>query len=238
MTGKTYVLRCRLPVGLHTIDHLTDVDTVNDLKVALFSLTDIHPNRLLVFAGVPPTKLNLEADERPLSELIAHQRETLIVSENKGLSLMISFILNFSFLVRENFHVFTINNPSKTEEMPRTSTRHQSDVGSTTLSAERHFTEPSRRSLSPVYDQTSGFLLRKVVSDSEAQLAVPLNFLFECLLFICSDHEKHHFPVLLIVLFCFNNERFLLTILVCLRPYIFVYQTELLIFRLASECAN
>lgn len=124
MTGKTYLLRCRLPAGQCTIDHLTDVDTVSDLKATLFSLTDIHPNRLLVMAGVPPMKLNLDADDQPLSQLIDHQRETLIVSENKG--AMCNMILNsyFHFHTSYSFFLFECNDWAYFFSYPQR-TRHE-----------------------------------------------------------------------------------------------------------------
>lgn len=154
MSVQGYTLRCRVPAGQCTIDHLNELDTLGDLKAVLFSLTDITPDRLVIMVGVPPTKVTVDSDETLLSKIFSHSRETLIVSENRS----------------------SIGSSSER--------RSRSPIDRPTIAQNDHLARtpvdprpPFRPTPTiPVFNAQTGFLLRKVVPANNSCLFTAVHF--------------------------------------------------------------
>jgi ubiquitin thioesterase OTU1 len=171
MTGKSYTLRCQLPEGQCTIDHLSDLDTLADLKAALFSLTDITPDRLIIMVGLPPTKINDNSDETLLASIFSHQRERLIVTESKDSSGKARFMrFNVCLLFLNNTFLVTAGSERRSRS-PINQNAAESNSNARPLSP-----KPRPLPVKVTFNSNTGFLLRKVVPANNSCLFTAVHF--------------------------------------------------------------
>ncbi|KAJ0178998.1 hypothetical protein K1T71_005773 [Dendrolimus kikuchii] len=83
---SAFALKVKSKNGQQIIKDLTSDSTVGELKMFLYSVSDISVDRLCVLCGYPPKPLDISNDTKTLGEIGLKTGETLIVEEKAAVS--------------------------------------------------------------------------------------------------------------------------------------------------------
>jgi len=83
--AKTLQLRCQFGNGQRKmLVGLTDASSVTELQAAIFSVTEIQPNKQRIKSGFPPKLLDTSDEGKVLKESGLRSGDTLIIEEDKN----------------------------------------------------------------------------------------------------------------------------------------------------------